>query len=269
MLLDAAIHGKVLWIEYEAKKGKANNRRIKPVYLYANDGFWYCAAYCYLREGYRVFRCDRIRHAAVDESGEMEPLDPGKVRLDRRKPSEPMETVRLKAELSRVGVQRSAGERGGFEGTGRIEGRDTEEAFGAVGPIRINFDPLFSCASLAKRSNRQSAPTVCRRPHWNLTDGWRAGVRMRPRVPKPTRRPFQHPCSADDTAHEKPAGQIVPAGFRYRQPFMRISLAPNASAGSIWTAPEIGERVKRIPRASNSAAAASGSGTVRTTPRKP
>jgi len=57
-----------------------------------------------------VFRCDRIRHAVVDASGMMEPLDPGKVRLDRREEAEPKEPVHLRAELSRVGVQRCEGE---------------------------------------------------------------------------------------------------------------------------------------------------------------
>jgi predicted DNA-binding transcriptional regulator YafY len=112
MLLDAAICGKVLSIEYEAKGEQAEARRIKPVSLYANDGFWYCTAYCYLREGYRVFRCDRIRAAAYDEdaSGLTGPLDPGQVRLDRQKASAPKEPVRLRAELTRAGVQHCEGE---------------------------------------------------------------------------------------------------------------------------------------------------------------
>jgi predicted DNA-binding transcriptional regulator YafY len=111
MLLDAAIHGRVLLVEYEAKGEKAGSRRIKPVSIYANNGFWYCTAYCYLREGYRVFRCDRIRDAVYDDDASgMGPLDPGEVRLDRREASEPKEPVRLRAELSRVGVQRCEAE---------------------------------------------------------------------------------------------------------------------------------------------------------------
>jgi predicted DNA-binding transcriptional regulator YafY len=111
MLLDAAICGKVLVIEYGAKGQEAERRRIKPVSLYANDGFWYCTAYCYLREGYRVFRCDRIRAAAYDDAASdmMAPLDPEQVRLDREA-AEPKDPVRLRAKLSRVGVQRCESE---------------------------------------------------------------------------------------------------------------------------------------------------------------
>ncbi|MGF7087122.1 putative DNA-binding transcriptional regulator YafY [Kroppenstedtia sanguinis] len=78
MLLDAAIYGKVLAVKYESKEGEVNHRRIQPVYIYAKDGFWYCKAYCFLRQGYRVFRCDRIYEAAYDTSG-TEPLELGDV----------------------------------------------------------------------------------------------------------------------------------------------------------------------------------------------
>ena len=78
MLLDAAIYGKVLAVKYESKGGEVNHRRIQPIYIYANDGFWYCKAYCFLRQGFRVFRCDRIHEAAYDTSG-TEPLELGDV----------------------------------------------------------------------------------------------------------------------------------------------------------------------------------------------
>jgi predicted DNA-binding transcriptional regulator YafY len=109
ILLDAAVHGKVLAVEYESKEEGASNRRIQPVCIYANNGFWYCTAYCFLRQGFRVFRCDRIREAAYDASG-TEPLDLGDVNLSRREAAEPREPVRLQAELSRVGVQRCEAE---------------------------------------------------------------------------------------------------------------------------------------------------------------
>lgn len=107
VLLDAAVNRKVLSVEYESKEQGAKRRRIQPVCIYVNNGLWYCTAYCFLREGYRVFRCDRIRAAAYDET---EPLDLGDVRLSRRDAAEPREPVRLRAELTRAGVQRCEAE---------------------------------------------------------------------------------------------------------------------------------------------------------------
>lgn len=109
MLLDAAIYGKVLAVKYESKGREVNHRRIQPIYIYANDGFWYCKAYCFLRQGFRVFRCDRIHEAAYDTSG-TEPLELGDVHLGRRENDEPKEPVRLRARLSRAGVQRCEAE---------------------------------------------------------------------------------------------------------------------------------------------------------------
>ncbi|MFK7692346.1 helix-turn-helix transcriptional regulator [Paenibacillus sp. HJGM_3] len=104
ILLDAAVHQKVLTVEYESKGEGKSCRRIQPVCLYANNGFWYCTAYCFLRQGFRVFRCDRIREAEYDTSG-TEPLDLGEIRLSRREAEEPREPVRLRAQLTRTGVQ--------------------------------------------------------------------------------------------------------------------------------------------------------------------
>jgi len=109
ILLDAAVRQKVLAVEYTSKEEGASNRRIQPVCIYASNGFWYCTAYCFLRQGFRVFRCDRIREAAYDAAG-MVPLDLGDVRHSRREAAEPREPVRLRAELSQAGVQRCEAE---------------------------------------------------------------------------------------------------------------------------------------------------------------
>lgn len=113
VLLDAAIYGKTLTIEYESRRGRTC-RRIKPIGIYANSGLWYCPAYCYNREDYRVFRCDRIYEAreAEEEAG-IEPAAPDTnlhlgnwmemVRKDRNETNE--ESIRLHAELTREGVQ--------------------------------------------------------------------------------------------------------------------------------------------------------------------
>lgn len=109
ILLDAAVSGRVLAIEYESKEEGVSSRRIQPAFLYANNGLWYCSAYCFNRQGFRVFRCDRIRDAAYDSSG-TQPLDLGEVSPGRREASHPQEPVRLLAELSRAGVQRCEAE---------------------------------------------------------------------------------------------------------------------------------------------------------------
>ncbi|MDQ6421421.1 YafY family protein [Paenibacillus sp. LHD-117] len=106
-LLDAAIQQKVLTIVYESKEEGATRRRIQPVFLYAHNGYWYCTAYCFLRQGYRVFRCDRIRDAADDPT---EPLKLGDIRLSRHEAASSAEAVRLRAELTRIGTQRCEAE---------------------------------------------------------------------------------------------------------------------------------------------------------------
>ncbi|MBB6730584.1 helix-turn-helix transcriptional regulator [Cohnella zeiphila] len=128
VLLDAAVRQQVLVVEYESKEGAAQPRRIQPVCIYANNGLWYCTAYCYLRQGFRVFRCDRIREAAHDGSGQ-EPLDLGDIGLSRKGATPPREPVRLRASLTRSGVQRCEGElwlgpmlRVGEDGSGELEG---------------------------------------------------------------------------------------------------------------------------------------------------
>ncbi|MBO7745903.1 YafY family transcriptional regulator [Paenibacillus sp. MWE-103] len=108
LLLDAAVYRKVLAIDYAPKEADAERRRIQPVCLYANNGFWYCTAYCFERGGYRVFRCDRIRAAAPDP--DTKPLELGDVRDSRKAASAPPAPVRLRAALTRAGVQRCESE---------------------------------------------------------------------------------------------------------------------------------------------------------------
>ncbi|CAG5091167.1 Helix-turn-helix type 11 domain protein [Thermobacillus xylanilyticus] len=104
-LLEAAIRGQALRIEYEAKNGAVELRRIRPALLYADDGFWYCTAYCYEREDYRVFRCDRVRRAEPD-GPDLQPLDPDEVREARLGAATAGERIRLRARLTAEGVRR-------------------------------------------------------------------------------------------------------------------------------------------------------------------
>ncbi|QHW32256.1 YafY family transcriptional regulator [Paenibacillus rhizovicinus] len=134
MLLDAAIHQKVIVIHYESKDGETC-RSIQPIGIFAKNGLWYCPAYCFLRAGIRLFRCDRIHSADVDVS-EIKPLDLRHVHLGnweshvRFKPDK----VSLYAELSKEGVQRCEAEHWAAgklhtreDGTGWLEGNMPKE----------------------------------------------------------------------------------------------------------------------------------------------
>ncbi|MBB6673697.1 helix-turn-helix transcriptional regulator [Cohnella nanjingensis] len=109
VLLDGAVRQRVVRIAYESG-GSTSDRLIQPVGIFANSGLWYCPAYCFLRSGYRLFRCDRIHAAEFDPSAV--PLNLGDVDLgnweDHR--DEPLKYVYLRAELTREGVQRCEAE---------------------------------------------------------------------------------------------------------------------------------------------------------------
>ena len=53
-LLDAAVDQRVVTVLYESREGYAA-RSIQPVGIYASNGFWYCPAYCFLRDDFRLF----------------------------------------------------------------------------------------------------------------------------------------------------------------------------------------------------------------------
>lgn len=131
ILLDAAVRQQVLAIEYESKEKGGRSRRIQPVCIYASNGFWYCTAYCFLRQGFRVFRCDRIREAAFDTSG-IAPLDLGDLRLSRREAAVPREPVRLRAELSRAGGSALRGRAVARSSAACARGRQRLDRYGRV-----------------------------------------------------------------------------------------------------------------------------------------
>ena len=131
LLLEAA--ERVVTIRYGSKQ-EDSERSIQPVGIYASNGFWYCPAYCFLRKGFRLFRCDRIRSAVFDKTG-IEPLDHRHVHLGNWEEfgREGRIDVRIVAELSREGVQRCQGELSHVpfiavreDGSGRLDQRGPE-----------------------------------------------------------------------------------------------------------------------------------------------
>ncbi|WP_422659951.1 helix-turn-helix transcriptional regulator [Paenibacillus sp. EC2-1] len=128
ILLEAAVEQRILTIQYESKQGYSE-RKIQPVGIYASNGFWYCPAYCFIREDFRLFRCDRIQSAEYDTSG-ITPLDHRHIdlgnweSLTKERPT----YIPLVVELGREGVQRCENELCPVpkiqlrpDGTGRIE----------------------------------------------------------------------------------------------------------------------------------------------------
>lgn len=65
-LLQAIMNDSVVTIAYKSGDG-VTQRDIQPIGLYASEGYWYCPAYCFLRQTYRLFRADRISFASVND----------------------------------------------------------------------------------------------------------------------------------------------------------------------------------------------------------
>ncbi|MCY9549508.1 helix-turn-helix transcriptional regulator [Lysinibacillus xylanilyticus] len=63
-LLEAALEQHVVTILYEVSTSKS--RVIQPLGIYTMNGLWYCQAYCFLAEDYRVFRVDRVKDFSLD-----------------------------------------------------------------------------------------------------------------------------------------------------------------------------------------------------------
>ncbi len=80
-MLEASIEQEVIKISYEIN-GQITNRSIQPIGIYANEGKWYCPSYSFLREDYRVFRCDRIKSIKRDEN--TAPIDLSAIHLKNR-----------------------------------------------------------------------------------------------------------------------------------------------------------------------------------------
>lgn len=105
VLLEAAVHQKVLLIRYESR-GNKTDRKIQPIGIYANNGLWFCPAYCFLRKDFRVFRCDRIQSVTYDVDGTM-PMDMRHIHLGNKGSffQTERESLQLYAELGPIGVQ--------------------------------------------------------------------------------------------------------------------------------------------------------------------
>jgi predicted DNA-binding transcriptional regulator YafY len=126
-LLDAALDGRVVEIHYRGCGG-TEARAVQPIGVYAENGYWYAPAYCFRREGMRVFRVDRV--AALIPVDDPKPrADVAKLTLDdyyERFVYPTTEWLPLRVRLTPEGVRQFSGHGGVtvFEdGTGVLEGR--------------------------------------------------------------------------------------------------------------------------------------------------
>ncbi|MEU1735842.1 WYL domain-containing protein [Streptosporangium sp. NPDC020145] len=71
----ALLHGRVLRIEYEDRRGRVSVREVEPTVLVGGrGGHWYLVGVCRLRQDVRAFRLDRVGRA--EETGEAAPGHP-------------------------------------------------------------------------------------------------------------------------------------------------------------------------------------------------
>ncbi len=70
----------VIEVDYISLKGEASSRRIRPLQCEYWGDVWTCTAWCELRNGFRVFRIDRITQC--HPSGDVFTSEPGKTYKD-------------------------------------------------------------------------------------------------------------------------------------------------------------------------------------------
>lgn len=107
-LLEAALEQYVVTIIYEASSRR--ERMIQPLGLYTMNGLWYCQAYCFLAEDYRVFRVDRVKDFSfeADQSRKLN-MDEEHIQTWIMRKDE-SDTLDLEVDLTPEGVRRCRSE---------------------------------------------------------------------------------------------------------------------------------------------------------------
>lgn len=112
-LISASVHRQPVRVVYDGLPAPTT-RDIHPVGVYVYQGFWYCPAYCYHSEDFRLFRLDRIRSVqpAVRETPPAVQQALMRVRLEAWWTEDTEElhesaTERLSVDLTPRGVQRA------------------------------------------------------------------------------------------------------------------------------------------------------------------
>ncbi|MGO4791362.1 helix-turn-helix transcriptional regulator [Paenibacillus sp. 2KB_20] len=68
VLLQAIMKKSAVTIGYNSSENGLNTREIQPIGLYSDRGYWYCPAYCFTRQAYRLFRADRILTVSLNDN---------------------------------------------------------------------------------------------------------------------------------------------------------------------------------------------------------
>ncbi|NMO95097.1 helix-turn-helix transcriptional regulator [Paenibacillus lemnae] len=110
VLMEAAVYQNVIQIQYTSGSD-VSQRLIQPIGIFASSGFWYCPSYCFLRQDFRLFRCDRITSAAADPTGQT-PMDHRHIHLGNWEQflERSMRTILLEVDLTSEGVERCEAE---------------------------------------------------------------------------------------------------------------------------------------------------------------
>ncbi len=67
-ILEAIADKRLIMLQYKTQFKEPSERRIEPIGIFHESGFWYFTGYCTLRHDYRQFRMDRILHISkMDE----------------------------------------------------------------------------------------------------------------------------------------------------------------------------------------------------------
>ncbi|WP_248924576.1 helix-turn-helix transcriptional regulator [Paenibacillus hamazuiensis] len=101
-LLQAVMTRRAVAIKYKSGSG-VSERNIQPIGLYASSGYWYCPAYCFLREDIRQFRADRILSAELNESIPCRE-DINRMNLTDKPAKGHLEQTTLELEMTKKGV---------------------------------------------------------------------------------------------------------------------------------------------------------------------
>lgn len=64
----AFINHDILKIHYQREDGVTSKRKIEPHYLLLKYPVWYVVAFDHLRQSPRIFRCDRIQSASIEDN---------------------------------------------------------------------------------------------------------------------------------------------------------------------------------------------------------
>jgi predicted DNA-binding transcriptional regulator YafY len=104
-LMQAVMVRSAVTIVYQSGDN-VTTRDIQPIGLYASHGFWYCPAYCFHREGYRLFRGDRILTASLNPAITcLEEVDKRSVKNWNEPELRMMDLTGLAVHLTPVGVR--------------------------------------------------------------------------------------------------------------------------------------------------------------------